>query len=146
MTLDDIAPGSSVLIDANILIYARRGMSAIFQRTNVSNANEFSSFASGVSCGGSWCPLDGCVRLPQDELMLRAEIFREIQGLPVAEQFEILEALARLLRQQFPTSPAASAARGPLAAAAAALRADYQTDPDLTAFTALDAEDFHATR
>jgi len=28
MTLDDIRPGSRILIDANILIYARRGMSA----------------------------------------------------------------------------------------------------------------------
>jgi predicted DNA-binding ribbon-helix-helix protein len=31
-----------------------------------------------------------------------------------------------------------------LAAAAQALLADYQSDPELTAFTALDAEDFHA--
>ena len=31
-----------------------------------------------------------------------------------------------------------------LAQAAEALLADYQTDPDLTAFTALDSEDFHA--
>ena len=33
-----------------------------------------------------------------------------------------------------------------LAAAAEALRADYQDDPDLTAFTTLDGEDFHAAR
>ncbi len=31
-----------------------------------------------------------------------------------------------------------------LAIAAQALLADYQEDPELTAFTALDAEDFHA--
>ena len=31
-----------------------------------------------------------------------------------------------------------------LALAAKALLADYQGDPELTAFTALDAEDFHA--
>ena len=31
-----------------------------------------------------------------------------------------------------------------LALAAKALLADYQDDPELTAFTALDAEDFHA--
>jgi predicted DNA-binding protein len=31
-----------------------------------------------------------------------------------------------------------------LALAAEALLADYQRDPELTAFTALDAEDFHA--
>ena len=31
-----------------------------------------------------------------------------------------------------------------LAAAAKALLPDYQGDPELTAFTALDAEDFHA--
>ncbi len=34
--------------------------------------------------------------------------------------------------------------RQQLAQAAEALLADYQTDPELTAFTALDGEDFHA--
>ena len=34
--------------------------------------------------------------------------------------------------------------RQDLAQAAEALLADYQNDPELTAFTALDSEDFHA--
>jgi hypothetical protein len=33
-----------------------------------------------------------------------------------------------------------------LAAGAEALRADYQNDPDLTAFTAFDGEDLHAAQ
>ena len=77
--------------------------------------------------------------------MTRADILREIQALPVPERFEILESLARLLQQPSQErQPVGTTARS-LAAAAEALRSDYQTDPELTAFTALDGEDFHAT-
>ena len=75
--------------------------------------------------------------------MIRAEIVREIQALPFPEQCELLEHLARSLRRQ---TPVAATVPGRLASAAAALRADYQSDPDLTAFTALDSEDFPAAR
>ena len=78
--------------------------------------------------------------------MIRAEIVREIQALPFPEQCEILEHLAGSLRRQSAVRAAPARAPGSLAAAAAALRADYQSDPDLTAFTALDGEDFHAAR
>jgi hypothetical protein len=78
--------------------------------------------------------------------MLRANIVREIEALRFQEQFEMLEYLARSLRQQSQTQAASGTASGTLAAAAAALRSDYQNDPELTAFTALDSEDFHAAR
>lgn len=78
--------------------------------------------------------------------MLRANIVREIQALPFPEQLEILEYLARSLRQQSQAQATSGTASSGLAAAAAALRCDYQNDPELTAFTALDYEDFHAAR
>jgi hypothetical protein len=78
--------------------------------------------------------------------MLRANIVREIEALPFQEQFEMLEYLARSLRQQSQAQAAPGTASSSLAAAAAALRSDYQHDPELTSFTALDSEDFHAAR
>jgi hypothetical protein len=79
--------------------------------------------------------------------MTRSDIFREIRALSLAEQFEVLESLARLLRQQCPAKPQGGAARSQLALAAEALCADdYQADPERTAFTALDCEEFHAAR
>ena len=78
--------------------------------------------------------------------MTRADIFREIQELPRAERFEILESLARLLRQESQARPLTGTTGRNLMAAAQALQADYQTDPDLTAFTALDRKDFHAAQ
>ena len=64
----------------------------------------------------------------------------------MSEEFEMLEYLARSLRQQSQTNPPSGTAPRSLTAAAEALRADYQKDPDLIAFTALDCEDFHAAR
>jgi hypothetical protein len=78
--------------------------------------------------------------------MIRAEIVREIQALPFQEQFEMLEYLARSLRQQSQAHYPSGTVPASLAAAAESLQADYQNDPDLTAFTALDCEDFHAAR
>lgn len=78
--------------------------------------------------------------------MIRADIVREIQALPFQEQFEMLEYLARSLRQSSQAPSLPGTAPRSLAAAAQALRADYENDPELTAFTALDGEDLHATR
>lgn len=78
--------------------------------------------------------------------MIRTDIIREIQTLPFQEQFEMLEYLTRSLRQQSQSHLPSDTPPRSLAAAAEALRADYQNDPDLTAFTALDCEDFHAAR
>jgi hypothetical protein len=78
--------------------------------------------------------------------MIRADLVREIQALPFQEQFEMLEYLARSLRQQSQVHLPSGTTPRNLAAAAEALRADYQNDPDLTAFTALDSEDFARSR
>ena len=78
--------------------------------------------------------------------MTQTDILAAVRTLSVQEQFEVLESLARLLRQQCPVVPIVHADCGRLAAAAEALSADYRTDPALTAFTALDCEDFHVTR
>ena len=78
--------------------------------------------------------------------MTSTEIVREIQRLPVQQQFEIQETLTRLLKDHESSLDAHCANRTGLALAARALLADYQTDTELTAFTALDSEDFHASR
>jgi hypothetical protein len=78
--------------------------------------------------------------------MIRAEIIREIQALPFREQFEMLEYLARSLRQQSHAQVRPGTPPGSMTTAAEALRCDYQDDTELTAFTALDCEDFHAAR
>jgi len=90
--------------------------------------------------------LDVCTLSRESIPMLRANIVREIQALPFQEQFEMLEYLARSLRQQSQAQACPGTAPGTLTAAAEALRCDYQNDPELTAFTALDCEDFHAAR
>jgi hypothetical protein len=53
--------------------------------------------------------------------MTRADIFREIQELPRAERFEILESLARLLRQESQARPLTGTTGRNLMAAAQAL-------------------------
>jgi hypothetical protein len=78
--------------------------------------------------------------------MTRADIFREIRDLPLHEQFQVLESLARVLREDCAARPETDTTRSTLAQAAEALRSDYKADSELTVFTALDSEDFHATR
>ena len=72
--------------------------------------------------------------------MTCTEIVREICRLPVEQQFELQQTLARLLKG------AQTSEQSDLAQAARALLADYQTDSELTMFTAIDTDDFHATR
>ncbi len=89
--------------------------------------------------------LDGCAIDRHVGAMTPAEILSQIQQLPFREQSRIYEALKELLRQA--GSPAAGEAKpSELAHAARALRSDYESDSELTAFTALDSEDFHAAR
>ena len=78
--------------------------------------------------------------------MTCSEIVREIRRLPSWQQQELQATLARLLKQQELASRDLRADRAALHAAARALLADYQADAELTAFTALDSDDFHATR
>jgi hypothetical protein len=73
--------------------------------------------------------------------MTCSEIVHEIRQLPVAQQVEVHQALTGLLNECKPGQSA-----NDIAAAARALRDDYANDRELTAFTSLDSEDFHATQ
>lgn len=78
--------------------------------------------------------------------MTAAEILGEIKQLPLQEQSRIYEALRGLVSRQVGSSEAEFPTQNDLARAARALRSDYESDAELTAFTALDGEDFHAAR
>jgi hypothetical protein len=77
--------------------------------------------------------------------------FTRTQILLEPEQHRILQEIARREKRSFSDVVRGLLARQlaqrkqkELASAAQALLADYQNDADLTAFTALDGEDFHA--
>lgn len=73
--------------------------------------------------------------------MSQSEILAAIKHLSMAEQFEVIEATLRFVREEManqlpPTDQ-------DLRAAAAAMRVEYEQDRELTALMALDGEDFH---
>jgi hypothetical protein len=81
--------------------------------------------------------------------MTQGEILEELKHLTNAERLVIMEAAIRLIRADLqPASSLASSKekKQQLANAAEALLQDYQSGDDLTAFTALDSEDFCAER
>jgi hypothetical protein len=84
--------------------------------------------------------------------MTQAEILQELNKLTPAERLTIIEAALHLLREDLQQEeqderPLAQEERKQqLATAAEALLQDYVEDEELTAFTALDHEDFHAER
>jgi hypothetical protein len=76
--------------------------------------------------------------------MTAAEILGEIKALPAQEQSRIYDALKEIILRE--ANSLVGLHQGDLARAARALRSDYELDSELTAFTALDGEDFHASR
>ena len=78
--------------------------------------------------------------------MTKTEILTELKRLPASEQLLIVESLANELRQLRETGPSNQTVDSDLAVAAEALLSDYKSDPELTAFTALDGEPLHETR
>ena len=70
--------------------------------------------------------------------MTDIEILSELKRLPASEQLRVVKAALRDLRQEIED------ATPRLAQAAKELRADYCNDAELTAFTSLDSEPFHA--
>jgi hypothetical protein len=78
--------------------------------------------------------------------MTHLEILKQMKHLPAAERLSIVESTVHQLREEL----ALSGARNPegtearLGRAAEALQADYSSDHELTAFTALDGDPFHA--
>lgn len=81
--------------------------------------------------------------------MTQAQILKEIGRLPLTERLAIIEDALRLIRQDLPhveTSQQQVRKKRQLSTAAKALLADYETNDELTIFTVLDGEDFHAKR
>lgn len=75
--------------------------------------------------------------------MTNSEIIDQLKQLTTAERLAVIEAATRLIREDL--SQPETDEKGEdkqLAQAAKALLADYQSDPELTAFTSLDGEDF----
>lgn len=74
-------------------------------------------------------------------------ILEEVNRLPVPERLTVIESLLRGIReelQQATRMTGRAEQKRRLAQAAAILLTDYTTDAELTAFTALDGEDFYA--
>ena len=77
---------------------------------------------------------------------IESDILEHLRCLPVTERLEIVESLARQLREdlQLPAGPGTQEAGEKLARAALTLHDDYVGNKELTSFTALDSEPFHA--
>ncbi len=80
--------------------------------------------------------------------MTRTDILEELNKLPADERLGIVESALRELREQLLTGhlDVAAERRERLSIAADALKNAYETDTELTAFTTLDRDDFHAAR
>ena len=79
--------------------------------------------------------------------MTQREILEELRKFPTTERITIIEAALHLIHEDLQKieQPLTKADRKrQLAAAAEAILPDYSADGELTAFTALDHEDFHA--
>lgn len=75
------------------------------------------------------------------EMTIETAVINKLRQLPQAQQQEVLRFIEFLETKVGNKYESQSKA---LAAAAKALLSDYQTDDELTAFTDLDGEDFHA--
>ncbi|MEW6664384.1 MAG: hypothetical protein AB1512_04080 [Thermodesulfobacteriota bacterium] len=78
--------------------------------------------------------------------MAEREIIEELKKLTPAERLSIVEATLRSIREELTEvqKPLKGALKNRMAVAAKALMRDYTQGGDLTSFTALDSEDFHA--
>ena len=79
--------------------------------------------------------------------MTQIEILEELKKLALPERLRVIEAALRLVRVdiQHEEKPLNGAERTrQLTVAAEALLSDYSAGGELTVFTALDSEDFHA--
>ena len=79
--------------------------------------------------------------------MTHAEILEQIKKLSPKERLEVIDAAIHLLRDELTSNVyllTPQERKRLLSQAADALLHDYETDSELTSFTALDGEDFHA--
>jgi hypothetical protein len=78
--------------------------------------------------------------------MTHAEILEQIKKLSLRERLEVIDAAIHLFRDELARGvhPLTQQDRKKLLSQAAdALLKDYETDSELTSFSALDGEDFH---
>ena len=73
------------------------------------------------------------------QILLEQEQHEGLAQIARSENRSLSDVVREMLQKQLEERK-----RQDLATAAEALLADYQTDPELTAFAALDADDFHA--
>ena len=71
--------------------------------------------------------------------MTTTQLLSEINRLPMPERLRLVELAIHSIRETATAKP-------PMAEAARLLLADYESDPELTAFTALDHEHFYEAR
>ena len=77
--------------------------------------------------------------------MTNSEILEQLKNLSAAERLKIVETTVHQLREDLEWSGGqGDEVNARLARAAQALLGDYVNDKELTAFTALDGEGFHA--
>lgn len=75
------------------------------------------------------------------EMMIETAVINKLRQLPQAQQQEVLRFIEFLETKVGEKHKSQSEQ---LAKAAKALLSDYETDEELTSFTSLDGEDFHA--
>jgi predicted CopG family antitoxin len=73
------------------------------------------------------------------QILLEQEQHEALKEIALREKRSLSDVVREMLQKQLEERKTMQ-----LAAAAKALLSDYQDDPELTAFTALDAEDVHA--
>lgn len=81
--------------------------------------------------------------------MTHVDLMNEIAKLPLSERLQVVEQTVRDIQVEIQGAGEFSSTaqkKQQMAEAAEALLGDYQSENELTAFTALDAEDFHAER
>ena len=76
--------------------------------------------------------------------MIQKEVLAELERMTDEERLEVIETATRLIRASQGSAhlPRRRPQNAGLARAAEIMRAEYESDSELTAFTALDAEDF----
>ncbi|GEM_PF-1079180 len=77
----------------------------------------------------------------------RTDILEELNKLPPSEQLDVVESALHRVREQLQSGKPTGAVerRQRLSIAADALKTEYETDRELTAFATLDADEFIAS-
>jgi len=75
---------------------------------------------------------------------MQTKIIQELNKLSNTERLTIIEASLHLIHNDIHTAKHLRTDRKQLSCAAKALLADYSEDGEMTIFTSLDGEDFHA--